>query len=107
MEPVDDGAQAAINSAVDERGGRVISISGEIDISTVPAIEARLQTLIEGAVPPLTFDLSSLAFMDSSGIAMLLRAVDKTGPVVIRKPSKTMQQVIRATGLSEVLRVES
>ena len=52
-------------------------------------------------------DLSALEFMDSSAIAMLLRVVANTGPVTVRHPSRTVRQVVQATGLQDVLRVES
>lgn len=106
MGQVNEGASATIKATVDERGAPVINLGGELDIATVPEVEAQLATIIETTDPPLTFDLSSLGFMDSSGIAMLLRAVEKTGPVVIRKPSRTVQQIIDTTGLGEILRVE-
>ena len=48
--------------------------------------------------------MSGVEFMDSSGIAMLLR-VAETAPVEIRSPSAAVQLIIRATGLTETLHV--
>jgi anti-sigma B factor antagonist len=107
MEPVGAEAHATVTAASDNGGALVVSLGGELDMSTVPAIETELASLIAGASPPITFDLSNLEFMDSSGIAMLLRVVGHTEPVVIREPSGTVRQVIQATGLQEVLRIES
>jgi anti-anti-sigma factor len=45
--------------------------------------------------------------MDSSGLAMLLRTADQSGPIVIRQPTGTVRRIIQATGLSDVLRVEA
>jgi anti-anti-sigma factor len=105
MEPVEEGAHATIRAVTDDDGTFVICLGGELDISNVPAIEGELATLVIDAKPPVTFDLSSLAFMDSSGIAMLLRVVESTGPVLIRKPSRIVQQIIDATGLADILQV--
>jgi anti-anti-sigma factor len=53
------------------------------------------------------FDLSSLRFMDSSGIALLLRAREQVGDVVVRNPSAVIQRIIEATGLGDTLPIES
>ena len=104
---VDGDAGASIHAQLDEHGDRIICLAGELDLETVPAVESELTRLVAGAPAPITFDCSSLDFMDSSGIAMLLRAVQHTGPVIIRKPTRTVQLLIEATGLQEVLQVES
>ena len=107
MEQLDGGANAAIAAAVDETGLPVIRISGELDISNVEMIEGQLAGLVDDASRPLTFDLSSLTFMDSSGLAMLLRTADENGPILIRQPTGAVRRIIQATGLGDVLRVEA
>lgn len=49
---------------------------GEIDIATAPQLAERLSAL-EEAGTPTALDLSGVSFMDSSGIATLLRAVNR------------------------------
>lgn len=100
------GATASVTAGTDESGAQIISIAGELDVSNVPEIEQHVGALMGSGSTPAIFDLSSLTFMDSSGIAMLLRCAEKTGTLVIRKPTRTVQLVIDATGLAEVLRVE-
>jgi anti-anti-sigma factor len=99
----DNGTQATIERSGDVAGKPLINIAGELDISTVPEVEAQLQSFIGGA-PGIVFDLSRLEFMDSSGIAMLLRAAANTGSVEVRNPSNSVRKIITATGLTEVLR---
>jgi anti-anti-sigma factor len=106
MEQLGDGAAATLRAVVNENGERVISLDGELDISNVDAVEGQLRPLLhDGAVP--IFDLSALTFMDSSGIAMLLRAAERTGSITIRKPSRVVQQIIDSAGLGEILCVET
>jgi anti-anti-sigma factor len=105
MDPLGQAARAAITASRDD-GALVVRLTGELDMSTVPAIETQLVTAVSGAPAPITFDLSELDFMDSSGIAMMLRVVEKTGPVSVREPSRTVRQAIEATGLQDVLLVE-
>jgi len=107
MEPLGEEARAEITASSGDDGAFVVRLAGELDISTVPAIEAQLTSAIASASPPITFDLSALEFMDSSAMAMLLRVVANTGPVTVRHPSRTVRQVVQATGLQDVLRVES
>lgn len=64
-------------------------------------------TTIERSSGRVAFVLSGLTFMDSSGIAMLLRVTEQVESLRVRDPSVSVQMVIRATGLSDVLRVES
>ncbi len=103
MEQLGEGAYATISAVHDDR--QVVRIAGELDISNVAEIETELPAL-EQAGAPVAIDLSALSFMDSSGIAMLLRTAARTGSVTIRNSSRIVRQIIEATGLSEVLRVE-
>jgi anti-anti-sigma factor len=106
MDDVEGGAIASVKESTDQSGGQVISITGELDVSNVVDVEQHVLMLI-GDSTATVFDLSSLTFMDSSGIAMLLRCAEKTGSLTIRKPSRTVQLIIEATGLADVLQVES
>ena len=106
MDDVEGGALASVTESTDRTGARVISITGELDVSNVVDVEHHVLTLL-GDSAGAVFDMSSLTFMDSSGIAMLLRCAEKSGSLTIRNPSRTVQLIIEATGLADVLRVES
>ena len=54
----------------------------------------------------MDFDLSALEFMDSSGIALLLRVAAKTQTVRLLQPSPLVRRLIEATGLSDVLQID-
>jgi anti-sigma B factor antagonist len=106
MDNVSSDALATLETTSDAQGTRILRIRGELDISSVPGVEADLTTAIERDGSSLVLDLSELTFMDSSGIAMLLRAADRTGPVTIRGASRSVAHLIEVTGLTEILRVE-
>ena len=56
-------------------GGLTIALSGEIDHHGAREMMAQLDDAIAARLPArLTLDLSGVTFMDSSGIAVLLRA---------------------------------
>jgi anti-anti-sigma factor len=69
---------------LDERleGDRaVLTIHGELDLATVDAVRARIDAL-RAERRPLLLDLDALEFIDSTGIRMVLQAVqdsERTG----------------------------
>jgi anti-anti-sigma factor len=56
-------------------------VRGEIDLATAPQLEAVVEQAIldHGAPRPLLVDLEECTFMDSTGLAILLRAQDRLG----------------------------
>jgi anti-sigma B factor antagonist len=100
------GAHATVSRSTDTSGALVLSIIGEVDMSNATAVDAQLQAALQSAPALLVVDLSALDFIDSSGIALLLRAAEKAGRLELRNPSATVQRVIAATGLSGVLHVQ-
>lgn len=108
MAGLDDGAsRATVGRSLEASGSPVIAIIGEIDVSNVASIEVELDRVLADHPARLVFDLSELSFIDSSGIAILLRAAEKADQIELRNPSAIVRRVIVATGLSDVLRVES
>jgi len=87
-------------------GSTIVRIAGELDLANVPAVELELEPILAAAPGQLIFDLSKVTFMDSSGIAMLLRVAERVARIEVRDPSAAVELIIRATGLTEVLNVE-
>jgi anti-anti-sigma factor len=56
-----------------EQGWTALKLTGELDLSTVPALQRRFETVRarSSAIQP---DLSEIEFIDSSGMAFLIRA---------------------------------
>jgi len=100
------GAHGAVEAARDATGAPVVELIGEIDISNADALGARLDRLVDTDAKPLVVDLTKLEFMDSSGIAKLLRAAARAGTIELRNPSQVVRRIIECTGLSDVLHVE-
>ena len=100
------GAHAGVDAAVDASGTTVISLSGEVDISNVAAIGRELEVVLATAPAVVVLDLCALTFIDSSGIALLLRSAGRVERLELRNPSGLVRRIIQATGLSDVLVVE-
>lgn len=91
--------------AVDEAGRHSITLHGELDIATAPGLCRKVETLIADGVTDLRVDLSELAFMDSSGVAVLLVAANGVECLELSGAQPIVRRVIEASGLTEVLRL--
>jgi anti-anti-sigma factor len=61
-----------------ESGTRVFSVCGELDLNTAPELERPLDAAIaEEGVRSILIDLSECEFIDSTGIAVIVRAWQK------------------------------
>jgi stage II sporulation protein AA (anti-sigma F factor antagonist) len=82
-------------------GAIEIEVDGEVDLS----VADRLQNAIEKAGPGSTLiDLSRCTFIDSTGIAVILRAhrlrAEDGGRLVAHSPSRQVLRVLTITGLT-------
>ena len=77
----------------------------------VPAAVAELERCVDAALPrALTLDLGGVSFMDSSGIAVLLRAYKRLGELggsvrVTNVPAQA-ERVLKAAGLNRLMKFE-
>jgi anti-sigma B factor antagonist len=53
----------------------VLPLKGEIDLHVSPAINASLQTMLKKKPKRLVVDLSRVSYIDSSGLAVLIEAM--------------------------------
>src|SRR4051794_22837926 len=54
--------------------GRVLAVSGELDLSTADELRQELDALIDGSGTDIRVDLSGVTFFDSSSVAVLIEA---------------------------------
>ncbi|MBA3808924.1 MAG: STAS domain-containing protein [Solirubrobacterales bacterium] len=87
-------------------GATLVHLSGELDSSNAERLNQALSATLAAPPERLIFDLSELRFMDSAGIAVLVRAAAAVATVHFREPSAIVKRLIEVTGLSNVLRIE-
>jgi anti-sigma B factor antagonist len=85
----------------------VLSIRGELDLATVPALRVQLDGALERDVKRLVVDLAEVTFVDSISVAALLTAARRIGPegrfaLVVHRESYGML-VFEAGGIETVL----
>ncbi len=99
-----------ISSALVDGAVRV-SLQGELDLSCARQMEERLATIDEQMPARVVVDLSGLAFIDSSGLRMLLladtRAREHGYEFVLLAGPEPVQRVFEMTGALDILRFES
>ena len=101
------GTQAKTTTSVDANGTTVVSIAGEVDISNVKEVERECLGAAVASPERVVFDLAGITFMDSSGLAMLLRISQVVDHLSIRDASPAVRRIVEATGLTEQLHLES
>ena len=101
----DTPAEAVIESRTDESGAPVIAVSGELDMSNADRLEETVAAAVANSPERLIFDLGGLRFMDSAGIAVLLRAASRVAVIELRGPTPPVRRVLELTGLESVLSV--
>jgi anti-sigma B factor antagonist len=103
MAGVNDRSQAAIDVAEGQWGIVTARISGELDIVSAGHLSGQIDALLAQTPSRLDLDLSELSFMDSSGLALLLRLANQIGPLRVFGASLLIRRVIEATGLTAIL----
>ena len=91
-------------------GSVVVSLHGELDMATAPALDQALASAFDGGGSSVIIDLASLTFMDSTGIAVLLsagrRAKEAGQTLVVRSPRRPVLKAFRLTGVDQILAIE-
>ena len=99
-----------ISSALVDGSVRV-SLQGELDLACAPQMEERFAAIDQQAPARVVVDLSGLAFIDSSGLRVLLladaRAREHGYELVLLAGPEPVQRVFEMTGAIDVLHFES
>jgi anti-anti-sigma factor len=88
----------------------VLALAGEVDIVTSPEFSAFFDTLLARGHYSVVLDLAGLYFMDASGLAVIADGAARLervgGTLVIRTPTPMIEEVLRITGFTRLVRVE-
>jgi len=90
-----------------EDGRVVVRLNGEIDLSNVDGLEARIDEAISG-VGEVVIDLTAIDFIDSRGLRLLKRVsavvAGRDGTLVVVAPASSIaRSVLDMTGMSQEL----
>jgi anti-sigma B factor antagonist len=97
-----------------EGGVRLLEVHGELDLSTATQLEEPLQETVESPRATVVIDLAECTFIDSTGIAMIVRAWQRVdaaagnggeGGLVLCCQNEQVRRILEVTGLEHSLRV--
>src|SRR4051812_13221224 len=94
----DRGAELTVTL---DHEARLVRAVGEGDLSTAGLLSHFLEQEASSG-ESVTLDLSGVSFMDSSGIAALLRGLastDRSAELILLHPSRHVRRVLQASGL--------
>jgi anti-anti-sigma factor len=95
----------------DEAGGVVLALSGELDVVSAPELELCLNEVMAEPLTRVVLDLSDLAFVDSAGVSVLIKArqdAELNGrTLVLARPTEQVHRVFSLVGLADWLTFDS
>ena len=88
----------------------VLSVHGEIDLGTAPVLREALSWVLEHRTGPVVVDLSEVSFMDSTGVHVLLDALELLRPenrrlAIVCREGGQVHRVLALLGLLDALAV--
>ena len=90
-------------------GYTIMTISGELDIASVPVLRDQIPGLLPPQAGRIVIDLSGVTFCDTSGLAVLVGASHRAGlpdgVLRLAAPTPLVTTVLRLTGLHSRLEI--
>ncbi len=88
----------------------MLALSGELDVVSAPELERCLNEVLAEDHARVKLDLSELAFVDSAGMSVLIKAkqdAESNGrTLVLGRPTEQVNRVFALVGLADWLAVE-
>jgi anti-sigma B factor antagonist len=102
----------ALEVSVERSGeGVLLRLAGELDLGSAPRLEGELKAVEEERPALLVADLRELAFIDSSGLRLLLVAAERAAQdgrrFVVVRGSPEVDRILQITGADRQLELVS
>ena len=94
-----------------ERGILTSKILGDIDHHSAKFVREKIDSYIIGCKPSLVLlDLSSVEFMDSSGLGLILGRYNTSNEIGaefrIHSPSRNVKKILELAGIERIIKIE-
>ncbi len=106
---MDDGERegAELDVTLEELGGySLIGLSGEVDVYSAPKLREVIKDLVDEGKYSLVVDLGKVAFLDSTGLGVLVGGLKRVkhhdGELGIICGQEKILRIFRITGLTKV-----
>jgi anti-anti-sigma factor len=96
------GLEIGLGTSAD--GHLVIRLVGELDASTGSRLTEILRERLDaGGVDHIEFDWTDLSFVDSTGLAVIIRAFQAGARVTVRRPNRSARRILTITGFDSLV----
>lgn len=85
-----------------------LKVEGRIDTTTAPELENTVKGSVDG-ITSLIFDFSSLDYISSAGLRVLLSAqkiMNEKGDMIVENVSDDINEIFEVTGFSDILTIK-
>jgi anti-sigma B factor antagonist len=101
MDGQTDRSRADLTLAGEPDGaGVVVRLAGELDMATAADLAVPLEGLLARPPQPVVLELGELSFLDSSGVAVLIRIANRFPQLETRNATPPVRRVIEVLGLA-------
>jgi anti-sigma B factor antagonist len=87
----------------------VLALTGEIDLYTCPELKQELLRVIEEGATLIVVDLAGTTFIDSTGLGVLIRGVERLrmneGRLAVACADPNLTKIFEVTGLDRVFSI--
>ena len=87
-----------------------IEVSGEIDAYTTPQVKEKVSPLLEEFSGEITFDLTNVTYMDSTGLGMFVgffkKVKSNNGTFKLEGLSDRLKRLFDITGLASIMEIK-
>lgn len=87
----------------------VLRVTGDVDLFSAPQLRSAVYEIVESGQSQIAIDLSRVAFLDSTGLGVLVGALkrlrEQNGTMVLLSPQKPVRRVLSVTGLDRIFTV--
>lgn len=89
----------------EEQEGLVLHLGGELDLASVPDLEPTLEELLNDRASraegqKVVVDVAGLEFLDSSGVAVLIRLANALGPIRLVHANPVVRRIVEVLSLA-------
>ena len=99
------GPNVPVVQVREEDGTTIICLSGDLDMTSIRQVSGAIDAALDGRRGRVIVDASGLTYLDSSGVALMVRVSQMAQEVQVRNPTPIVRRLIQLTGLSEILRI--
>ena len=87
----------------------ILALTGDLDVSSAPTLQAALQQLMDDGQRLVVLDLEAVPFMDSSGLGVLVAAHRRLtalgGQIALASAASTLRKVFELTRTNRLFKL--